>query len=546
MKRYVLLVMCLLLLPVVSAQSSIDILSVSEGLNQSGSTATAHLITKPGSGSIYIDSYPLTRLDTQLSARTARMYACMLAGVDCSSLDFFYQIRAGTTIIGGPSAGAALTVLSYAELMDLDINRSVTMTGTLSGSGLIGPVGGVEQKVIAARNAGFSQVLVPTPESHLAANVSGIDVVGISSIEEAVFYVTGVNVQSPYSEIIVPENYYSQMESVALQLCERSDSLRLRVDNVSEQVTEYLSRSAESAAAGKFYSAASFCFSANLQMQRSVLNDTSQDHLRGVLNQLKADIQLFDDSLDSEFSSVGDLEVYMVVRERLLESHDIVSRQDISNISSSDLAYALERYSSAVAWSSFFGLFADSSIDLDEKRLQQACSEQVISAQEQVNYVSYITGQNIEEVRRELRSAMEYQRQEEWALCMWSSVKVRAQADAIITAAYSGDYLNETVSLKHERAGNLLAKITNEGSFPIMSYSYYEYAGELDNVFSKNLYSEYAIALSTLELYRDAPSSVSRFDSSRVLLLLAGLAMGFSLGVLSYSSYYSFTSRRKK
>ncbi|MFT4250332.1 MAG: S16 family serine protease [Candidatus Woesearchaeota archaeon] len=544
--RASIIILLFFLIPVAAASSTIDILSVSESEDRLGGVATASLSTRSGSGAVFIDSYPLTRIDTQLSARFARLYACSLAGVDCSQVDFFYTLRAGSSIIGGPSAGAALTVLSYAELTGLPIDRSTTITGTITGSGLIGPVGGIEQKVLAAERNGFSRVLVPSVELHLASNTSSIEVVGVSSVEEAIFYFTGKDVSHPYTEIIVPDEYTAQMADVALQLCERSSSLKQQVSNVSSRVDEWLISSARAAASEKYYSAASFCFSSNLRLQEQLLDNRSQDHLRSIMNQLRSDIEFFDASLPSEFSSVADFEVYMVVRERLLDSFDVLEAQDVRNISSSRLAYAVERFSSAVAWSSFFGVIDSPALDLDEQWLRQSCSQQSLAAQESVNYVSFILGSSLEDVHRDVRTALEYQRQGEWALCIWSSLKARAQAEAITTVAFAGDFLNETVALKHERAGQSVAAASARGLFPVMSYAYFEYAGEVEDVFSKNLYSEYSLSLSMLDLYRGAPSSLFRVDSSRVLLLVFGIIIGVCLGVLGLSARSFYTSRRKK
>ncbi len=138
-------------------------LSVDEE-TQDGSVAEMVLEIKPGSGSTYIESSPLTRLDTQMSARMARAAACKLSTVDCSRYDFFYVIQVPSSVIGGPSAGGALAVLTYAVLEDLPIRNDTAMTGAILSGEIIGPVGSVNIKVTAAANEGFSSVVVPTWE----------------------------------------------------------------------------------------------------------------------------------------------------------------------------------------------------------------------------------------------------------------------------------------------------------------------------------------------------------------------------------------------
>jgi PDZ domain-containing secreted protein len=78
--------------------------------------------------------------------------------------------------VGGPSAGAAITVLTVAVLDGKKIDQQTAMTGTINSGGVIGPVAGIEQKVSGAKAAGMKRVLIPaiTPlENQTTANVSG-------------------------------------------------------------------------------------------------------------------------------------------------------------------------------------------------------------------------------------------------------------------------------------------------------------------------------------------------------------------------------------
>src|SRR3989338_8440804 len=104
----------------------ITLLAVSEA-TQIGSTADLYLRVQDGSGGVYIDTFPLTKLDTQLSTRFAQQIACDFVEEECTDKDFFYTIRSDATIIGCPSAGAALTTLTIAMIDDLKVNESVAI-----------------------------------------------------------------------------------------------------------------------------------------------------------------------------------------------------------------------------------------------------------------------------------------------------------------------------------------------------------------------------------------------------------------------------------
>src|SRR3990167_5715092 len=92
-----------LLLPLqaVFAQSGhMKLLAVTELANGSvrGGTADLYLEIKPGSGRVFLETFPVTRTDTQISTRFAKTIACDFIEEDCSKYDFFYTITADSSI----------------------------------------------------------------------------------------------------------------------------------------------------------------------------------------------------------------------------------------------------------------------------------------------------------------------------------------------------------------------------------------------------------------------------------------------------------------
>ncbi|TDQ42309.1 SepM family pheromone-processing serine protease [Aureibacillus halotolerans] len=65
--------------------------------------------------------------------------------------------------IGGPSAGLMFTLEIYSQLMHEDITkgRSIAGTGTMNFEGLVGPIGGIKQKVVAADNENADVFFAP-------------------------------------------------------------------------------------------------------------------------------------------------------------------------------------------------------------------------------------------------------------------------------------------------------------------------------------------------------------------------------------------------
>jgi uncharacterized protein len=115
----------------------------------------------PGSGRVYVETYPLSEVDLQASTRVAAIIASTVANVSFWSCDYFASIRADSPIVGGPSASGATAVAFAAALLRLPINESVVMTGMIMPDGSIGPVGGVYYKLQAALERGAKVFLVP-------------------------------------------------------------------------------------------------------------------------------------------------------------------------------------------------------------------------------------------------------------------------------------------------------------------------------------------------------------------------------------------------
>jgi uncharacterized protein len=163
MKKLIfLLFVAIILLPDAFAkQGHMKLLAVKETeTGYEGGIADLYLEIKPGSGRVFLETFPLTRTDTQMSTRFAKAIACDVIEKDCDYVDFFYTITADSAIIAGPSAGASIAILTVAMLEDLELNENYAITGTINSGGLIGPVGGLKAKVEAGKAViGKEQVL---------------------------------------------------------------------------------------------------------------------------------------------------------------------------------------------------------------------------------------------------------------------------------------------------------------------------------------------------------------------------------------------------
>jgi len=93
---------------------------------------------------------------------------------------------------GGPSGGLAFAIGIIELLTSENIlqGKSVAVTGTIDSAGKVGSIGGVAEKILAAKKAGATLILIPEANCqdlapNLATIPSEIKVAAVSSLEEA-------------------------------------------------------------------------------------------------------------------------------------------------------------------------------------------------------------------------------------------------------------------------------------------------------------------------------------------------------------------------
>ncbi|MEA2037784.1 MAG: S16 family serine protease, partial [Nanoarchaeota archaeon] len=438
-KLILFLFLILLVVPIIEAkQGHMKLLAVKEvNDDYEGAIADLYLEIKDGTGRVFLDTFPLTKLDTQISTRFAKDVACSYLDMDCSNYDFIYTIKADSSIVAGPSAGGAITILTAALLEDYQLDNGVSITGTINSGGIIGTVGGIKEKIDAASENGINKVLIPegerfvkedrkviekttitiggnkTRENASITNKTidlveygkekGLEVIEVSDIGEALHEFTGIVFEKEEYEISIDKDYESTMSFLANKLCDRRDLLLekaetyeiydLEVNRSMKSILNLTSRSKLALENGKDYSAASYCFGANVELTYILLyleNNTEEDieekieiierntkKLEGVINKRKK-------------KTVTDLEAYAIVKERLIESEDYkkkILEENITKQSIHDLAYSFERVYSAFSWANFFD-HRGREYDFNKEQLENSCHDKMAEAEERYQYVS--------------------------------------------------------------------------------------------------------------------------------------------------------------
>jgi ATP-dependent Lon protease len=174
-----------------------DSIGISTGLAWTpagGEILLIEVSSMPGSGKIELTGNMGQVM--QESARIAigylksRITDLVVEPVDFSRIDIHIHVPAGAISKDGPSAGLAIlcALLSYFQARPVRSDTAITGEVTLSGRVL--PVGGIKEKVLAAERAGISRVILPAKNEadimKLTADASlNLEIIYVSSFGDA-------------------------------------------------------------------------------------------------------------------------------------------------------------------------------------------------------------------------------------------------------------------------------------------------------------------------------------------------------------------------
>jgi ATP-dependent Lon protease len=119
-----------------------------------------------------------------------------VAGIDPADHDLHVNVVGGGNI-DGPSAGLAFFLALYSALAHEPLPQDVAVTGEVSLAGNVRGVGGIVEKLYAARQAGMRAILVPRENAReIDATPEGIVVIAVGTVAEALAAL-GVRVPAP-------------------------------------------------------------------------------------------------------------------------------------------------------------------------------------------------------------------------------------------------------------------------------------------------------------------------------------------------------------
>ena len=119
----------------------------------------------PGSGRLILTGQlgDVMRESAQAALSVVKSRAATF-GIDIARFektDIHVHVPAGAIPKDGPSAGVAMFTALVSLMTDRPVRSDTAMTGEISLRGLVLPVGGIKEKVVAAARAGITRVLLP-------------------------------------------------------------------------------------------------------------------------------------------------------------------------------------------------------------------------------------------------------------------------------------------------------------------------------------------------------------------------------------------------
>ena len=103
--------------------------------------------------------------------------------------DFHIHVPEGATPKDGPSAGVGMVSSIISAITEIPVNKDVAMTGEITLRGLVLPIGGLKEKLLAAHRAGIKKVLIPIENKKDLVEVpktilNSIEVIPVKNIDE--------------------------------------------------------------------------------------------------------------------------------------------------------------------------------------------------------------------------------------------------------------------------------------------------------------------------------------------------------------------------
>ena len=103
--------------------------------------------------------------------------------------DFHIHVPEGATPKDGPSAGVGMVTSIISAITEIPVDKNVAMTGEITLRGLVLPIGGLKEKLLAAHRAGIKKVLIPVENKKDLIEVpktilNSMEIISVKNVDE--------------------------------------------------------------------------------------------------------------------------------------------------------------------------------------------------------------------------------------------------------------------------------------------------------------------------------------------------------------------------
>jgi ATP-dependent Lon protease len=103
--------------------------------------------------------------------------------------DFHVHVPEGATPKDGPSAGVGMVTSIVSAITEIPVDKNIAMTGEITLRGIVLPIGGLKEKLLAAHRAGIKKVLIPFENKKDLVEIpevikTNIEIVPVKNVDE--------------------------------------------------------------------------------------------------------------------------------------------------------------------------------------------------------------------------------------------------------------------------------------------------------------------------------------------------------------------------
>ncbi len=520
-------------------KANVKILGVRQvGENEEGVVADLLVEVKEGTGRIFVDTMPLTEIDTQASARLSKEVSCDILNIDCDKYDFFYVIRGEFPMIGGPSAGAAMTVATLSALTNVSINPYVMITGTINPDGTIGPVGGLLAKAEAASKEGATRMLIPQgqetvyvekinvlSQTPLIAKTQtvpidlvsyskenwNLNITPVRTVEEAYEYATNHKIVKKNNIKKIDKNLYSKIMKIMCEDLIEKSSNKINVFETnlssaklsylhSEEINNLLNDSMEKLEKARdfykkkaYYSGASFAVNSLVSSTygSNLLNyyvSQNTQFVEKMLDQLKENITSKENEFlkTRNFDDINDVESIVIAINRIMEAEKMLDSAYKNYYNDNYVSaiyyasFAQVRILTSEEWEGLTNFFTNNmNITFNNTKLRDLSLDRITQASNTIAYAKTVSNDAfLSEAEKHLENANNAFSKNEYAYALFESLEAKAEANlAMETRGLTNDTLFEKIKDDEDEVKFFIENVEENGVVPLLAISYLEYAG---------------------------------------------------------------------